>query len=184
MTSGASPLGRQLVALARQALHEAVGGAPVEVGPLDPGLDRAGASFVTLTTAGDLRGCIGALEPRRSLAEDVRHNARAAALEDRRFPPVTASELDSISVEVSVLSPLEEIAHRGEDDLLAQLRPGQDGVVLEQAGLRATFLPQVWRSLPARERFLSELKVKAGLPPDLPADDLRAWRFTVESFEE
>ena len=173
------------MALARQALHEAVGGPPVEVdGAPDPELERPGACFVTLTKDGELRGCIGALDARRPLAEDVRHNTRAAALEDSRFPPVTASELDRIELEVSVLSPLEPLEHEDERDLLRRLRPGVDGLVIQHGAHRATYLPQVWKSLPEPRRFLRELKIKAGLHPDFWADDMRAWRFTVESFRE
>ncbi len=179
-----SKRGAALLAIARSALDAAVSGRPAELEGGDASLREHAASFVTLTRRGELRGCIGTLEPCRPVGEDVRHNARAAALEDSRFTPVRAEELDEISVEVSVLSPLEEIEHRGEDDLLARLRPGIDGLVIAHLGCRATFLPQVWTGLPRPAEFLRELKAKAGLSRGFWSDDLRAWRFTVEKYAE
>ncbi len=176
--------GAALLAIARSALDEAVHGRPVEAAAVEGPLGERRASFVTLLRDGELRGCIGTLEPCRPVADDVRHNARAAALEDTRFAPVRPEELDRISVEVSVLSPLVELEHRDEEHLLGQLRPGVDGLVIELQGHRATFLPQVWASLPAPAAFLGELKAKAGLARGFWADDLRAWRFTVDKYRE
>ena len=130
--------GEVLLAQARHALVEAVGG--VAVAPPEPSgetrrwLSQTGATFVTLRRQGELRGCLGCLEPSRSLLDDVRHNARAAALEDRRFEPVAIDELADLALEVSVLSPLEEIACADQAELLVTLRPGVDGVVLECRG--------------------------------------------------
>ncbi len=176
--------GAALLAIARSALIEAVSGTRTETAEPPESLREERATFVTLTRHGELRGCIGTLEPRRSLYDDVRENARAAALRDTRFAPVGADELDDISVEVSVLSPLREIEHRDEDELLAILRPGVDGLVIAHEARRATFLPQVWESLPHPRAFVQALKTKAGLARDFWSDDLRAWRFTVEKFGE
>ncbi len=176
--------GKALLKIARAALEEAVGGQPERPIAPDQALFEPRATFVTLTRDGQLRGCIGTLEPCRPLAEDVRSNARAAALRDHRFAPVRAEELGEISVEVSVLSPLVEIEHRDEEHLLSQLRPGIDGLVIAHDRRRATFLPQVWNSLASPPEFLRALKAKAGLPRDFWSDGLRAWRFTVEKFEE
>ena len=131
-------------------------------------LDAPGASFVTLTSGrapgGALRGCIGSLEARRPLREDVEANAVAAALHDPRFAPLTARELDDTVVEVSVLSAPAALPAADEAELLARLRPGVDGVVLSACGRRATFLPQVWEQLPDPADFLAHLRRKAGLP--------------------
>ncbi len=139
------------------------------------------ASFVTLKQQSQLRGCIGSLIPRRPLAEDVLCNAFAAAFADPRFPPVALAEVETLSVHLSVLSPLEEIPCRSEQELLAQIRPGIDGLVLEEWYRRGTFLPSVWASLPAKEEFLTHLKIKAGFPPTYWSKALKAYRYTVES---
>lgn len=185
MTTGSAERGAALVKIARSALEEAVLGREMESGEA-PDLfgDEPRATFVTLKREGELRGCIGTLEPCRRLAEDIRRNARAAALHDTRFGPVRAEELEEISLEVSVLSPLEEMGLRDEEHLLSLLRPGIDGLVIAHQGRRATFLPQVWTSLPQRAEFVRALKAKAGLSRSFWADDIRAWRFTVEMFAE
>jgi hypothetical protein len=127
-----------------------------------------------------LRGCIGSLEAHRPLCEDIAGNAVAAALYDRRFLPVTHIELDSIDVEVSILTASEPLLCADEDDAMAKLRPGIDGVILEYGRQRATFLPQVWDSLPEAPFFLRELKRKAGLPADFWHPEVRVRRYGVE----
>lgn len=190
MIQATESVGAAVLAVARRALEEAVGVESVETGPDVVGdstrelLSAPGASFVTLRRRGELRGCLGSLQPRRPLLEDVRANARAAALSDRRFEPVTADELSEISLEVSVLSPLERVEFADQEQLLAQLRPGIDGVVLECAGRRGTFLPQVWEALPEPDRFLEQLKLKAGLQADFWSDEVRVWRYRVEKYQE
>jgi len=156
--------------LARQALESGVRGQPLP--PLDPStltpvLRAEGASFVTLTERGELRGCIDALEPNQSLAEDVREHAVAAALQDYRFPPVQAEELAQIEIEVSRLTLPEPLEYKTTDDLLDKLRPGVDGVILRDGFRRATFLPQVWEKVADKEEFLSHLCLKMGASPDL-----------------
>ena len=126
---------------------------------------RARDASCTLTQDGRLRGCIGSLEAQRPLGEDVRHNARAAALSDPRFPPLTRAEVAGTRIEVSLLSTPKPLAFADHADLIAQLRPGEDGLILECGGARGTFLPQVWESLPDPEQFVAELKRKAGLSP-------------------
>jgi hypothetical protein len=143
-----------------------------------------GAAFVTLTRDGALRGCIGSLEARRPLIDDLRANARAAAFRDPRFAPVTRDELPALRVEVSILSAAEPMQFRDEADALAQLRPGVDGVILEAGWHRATFLPQVWAQLPEPRRFLAHLKAKAGLPADAWPAELRLSRYRVEKYQE
>ena len=185
MTTASAELAATLLGIARRSLEEAVGVHPPSA-PLDlpEELREPRATFVTLTRRGELRGCIGSLEPSRPLAEDVRRNARSAALHDSRFPPVRAEELDELAIEVSVLSPLEEIQFDSEPDLLSKLRPEIEGLVIASEDRRATFLPQVWQTLPLPQAFLSALKAKAGLGRDYGSDHLRAWRFTVEKFRE
>ncbi|MFZ0529370.1 MAG: AmmeMemoRadiSam system protein A, partial [Propionicimonas sp.] len=143
-----------------------------------------GAVFVTLTLNGRLRGCIGTIEPHRSLARDVTHNARAAAFSDPRFPPLTAAELPRIRIEVSLLSPTEPLPAGSETDLLGRLRPGIDGLVLSWDGHRGTFLPQVWGQLPDRQEFLNRLKLKAGLPASFWNPDVKVRRFAVTAWAE
>jgi AmmeMemoRadiSam system protein A len=149
-----------------------------------PWLQDRGASFVTLIQEGRLRGCIGSLQAHRSLLEDVRANAVAAALHDPRFAPLAAEELDFTQIEISLLSALQAVDFSGEDDALAQLRPGIDGVVLEFGSHRSTFLPQVWEQLPGVEEFLVHLKRKAGLPSRFWADELKLSRYTVSKLKE
>ncbi|MDP2265344.1 MAG: AmmeMemoRadiSam system protein A, partial [Thiobacillus sp.] len=143
-----------------------------------------GASFVTLTRQGALRGCIGTLEAHRPLGVDVRENAMAAAFHDPRFMPLSLAEFEEIRVEVSLLSASEPMLVVDEEDALISLRPGIDGVVFEYGHYRSTFLPQVWEQLPEPAEFLAHLKHKAGLPMDFWAEDVRLSRYTVTKWKE
>jgi AmmeMemoRadiSam system protein A len=145
-------------------------------------LRQRAASFVTLKLEGELRGCIGSVDPHRALGDDVAHNAQAAAYRDPRFPPVTAAERELLQVEVSVLSPRYRIAAASEDDALAHLRPGVDGLFLQFKDFRATFLPQVWENLPNPLDFLSELRRKARLPARFWHPEVELSRYTVEKY--
>lgn len=145
-------------------------------------LRTARATFVTLEIGTALRGCIGALTARRPLVEDTARNAFAAAFEDPRFPPLAAGELHRLSIQVSVLSPPEAVPCTSRTDLLAQLRPGIDGLILEERGQRATFLPSVWEQLPDPGEFLAHLCRKAGLPSTHWSASLAVSRYTTESF--
>jgi AmmeMemoRadiSam system protein B/AmmeMemoRadiSam system protein A len=155
--------GDTLLALARGAIAHALGDEAPRV-PDDVWLREPGATFVTLRQGDDLRGCIGSLEPRRPLAEDVMDNAVASAFRDPRFPPLRANELPALTVEVSWLAAAERLAFLDRADLVAKLQPYEDGVILECGTRRATFLPQVWESLPDADAFLDALQRKAGLP--------------------
>lgn len=177
-----------LLSIARQALENGVRGVslpPLDLSALTPRLQAHGASFVTLTEGGMLRGCIGTLEPNQSLAEDVREHAIAAALNDYRFPPVRISELSQIEIEVSRLTTPVFLEYDGPEDLLSHLRPGVDGVVIRDGMRRATFLPQVWEKVPDPAEFLDHLCAKMGTTPGL-------WRqkhidvliYQVEEFHE
>ena len=189
--------GAILLEIARVSLVETLRGAPGEGGggggspppPRgtrgdEPWLDEIGASFVSLHRGGELRGCIGTVEAYRPLREDVRRNALAAALRDPRFPPLEPAELDEVEIEVTVLSTPEPMRFADEADALAQLRPGEDGLLLSWGGHRSTFLPQVWESLPDPEAFLASLKKKAGLAPDFWHPDLELRRYSATHWSE
>jgi AmmeMemoRadiSam system protein A len=169
-------IARASIVSARDGFHSADDGAPW--------LYEMGACFVTLTQQGDLRGCIGTLEARRSLVADVRANAIAAAFHDPRFPPLVERELDVTEIEVSLLSPMQALSFSSEAEALAQLRPEVDGVVFEFGARRSTFLPQVWEQLPTPDAFMAHLKRKAGLPGGFWAEDVRLLRYTVSKWKE
>jgi AmmeMemoRadiSam system protein A len=149
-----------------------------------PWLAEHGACFVTLTEHGELRGCIGTLEAHRPLLHDVKANAVAAAFRDPRFPPLLRDELPHVALEVSLLAPPQPMTFRDEQDALARLRPHEDGVILEFAHFRSTFLPQVWEQLPDPRRFMEHLKHKAGLPYDFWSPEIRLSRYRVEKWKE
>jgi len=175
--------GAALLAHARAAIAEALDLMALPA-PERPFLRRPGASFVTLRQCGELRGCIGSLQARRPLRDDVRANAVAAALDDPRFAPLATAEYAAVDIEVSVLSAASPLPVANEAELHARLRAGIDGLILDLHGRRSTFLPQVWASLPQPREFVAELKRKAGLPRGFWSDALRFSRYTVEKFGE
>ena len=179
---------KTLLTLARQALEHGVRSEklpPLDLSSLTEHLREPGASFVTLTKRGQLRGCIGALEPYQPLAQDVREHAVAAALEDPRFPAVGERELNAIEIEVSRLTPPVPLDYSDANDLLSKLRPFVDGVILRDAFHRATFLPQVWEKIPDRVEFLENLCYKMGAAPDLwKKKHLDVLTYQVEEFRE
>jgi AmmeMemoRadiSam system protein A len=176
-------LGPALLHVARRAL---AGAFDRKIAAADdhPVLGEPGATFVTLRQHGDLRGCIGTLEAHRPLRQDVEQNTLSAAFRDPRFAPLAARELDITGIEVSLLSAPIPLPVAGEDDLLRQLRPGVDGVVLAWRDRRATFLPQVWDTLEEPRDFIAELKRKAGLSAGFWGDEIRVSRYTVDKFKE
>jgi uncharacterized protein len=159
-------------------------GSPLEPDPHDypVALQAERASFVTLHIAGALRGCIGVLDAVRPLVLDVAHNAFAAAFQDPRFPPLTRAELPHLEIHISILTPPQPMRFSSEADLLGQIRPGIDGLILEDRGRRGTFLPSVWEQLPDPAEFLEHLRHKAGLPWGHWSDTLAVSRYTAESF--
>lgn len=178
-----------LLNLARQVIESALQGNKRISLPEEgrtPRLQEPGASFVTLHTAqGALRGCIGTLTAHRPLAEDVRHNALAAAFDDPRFPPLSETEAPDLGIEVSVLTPPEPLAFSGPDELVQKLRPRIDGVFLEHGWHRGTFLPQVWEHLPEPEEFLRHLALKAHLPANAWRwPDIKISTYQVQKFGE
>jgi len=177
--------GLTLLAIARAAIGHRLGvHAEAPRTDVAPWLARPGASFVTLMLEAKLRGCIGSLAATRRLGEDVAENAQAAALRDPRFAPLTPGEWPRCEVEVSVLSPAKPLRFADEAEMLAQIRAGEDGVILEHEGRRATFLPQVWESLPEKPRFLGELMRKAGIPADTRLARCKLWRYRVIKWQQ
>lgn len=140
------------------------------------------ACFVTLEQQGELRGCIGTLTARSPLVVEVAHMARAAAVEDPRFPPVGPAELPSLEIHISVLSVPSRMTFSSETDLIRQLRPGVDGLILRDAGHSGTFLPSVWEKLPEPREFLQHLKRKAGLPASHWSSTVTIERYETEGF--
>ena len=154
--------------------------APPPAWALEPG-----ASFVTLTKNGELRGCIGSLAARRPLLEDVQANAVAAATQDPRFPPMTPGELPAVAIEVSVLSAPRPLPVSSLSEAYAAVRPGVDGVILETGTWhRATFLPQVWQGLPDPVQFLQHLWLKAGVAPGVWHEGTTLQTYTVRAWHE
>ena len=175
--------GRVLLSIARTSIENALFDRP-RAKQCASWLAQAGATFVTLTKAGALRGCIGSLEPARPLGEDVAHNALGAAFRDPRFPALGAAEWPQCRVEVSLLSTPKPLRFADEADLLAQIRAGEDGLILQADGKRGTFLPQVWESLPGKPAFLGELIRKAGLPEDTRITRCKLSRYRVFKWKE
>lgn len=179
--------GAELLRLARSSIEYGLGHQmplPVDCADLPEALSEPGATFTTLHLGGRLRGCCGRLEAARPLATDVAHSAFEAAFRDPRFDPVIADEFAAIRVEVSVLSPMEPMSVASETDLLEQLVPGEDGLVIVEGSRRATFLPKVWEQLPEPRQFLGQLKLKCGLPGDYWSERLQFRRYRTASYAE
>ena len=157
---------------------------PVSGEELRRALAVPAATFTTLFLESRLRGCCGTLEAVRPLAADVAYSAFRAAFRDPRFERVREHELDSIRLEVSVLSPLEPISVAGEADLLDRLQPGIDGLVIVAEGCQATFLPKVWETLPQPQQFLAALKSKCGLAENYWSDRLEFRRYRTTCYAE
>jgi uncharacterized protein len=146
-------------------------------------LQKNGASFVTLEENKNLRGCIGTLEAHQPLIIDVAANAYYAAFSDPRFSPLHQSELEKISIHISILTQPKPLLFTSEEDLLAKIRPKIDGLIFVDKGLRGTFLPCVWETLPEPKIFLEQLKLKAGFPKDYWSDTVQIFYYTAEIVE-
>jgi AmmeMemoRadiSam system protein A len=181
---------RELLRLARTSIDSSLArGASASLAPfpaleLQPELTVRRSSFVTLRRGEELRGCCGTLEAPRPLAEDVWRNAWAAAFNDYRFTPLTAAEWPQISLHLSLLTSPELLDITSEEQLIAQLRPAVDGLILEGDTARATFLPSVWEQIPEPAQFVRQLKLKAGWPAGYWSPRVRAYRYETESFDE
>lgn len=175
----------ELIRIARRSIETGLAtGRPLVVIPSEVHRDLKAirASFVTLQLHGKLRGCIGHLEAVQPLAVDVAENAFAAAFRDPRFAPLSGAEWPLVDVHISILTPAEPIDFSDEADLLRQLRPGVDGLIIQDGPNRGTFLPSVWDSLPRAEDFLTHLKLKAGLAANHWSDSVEVFRYSSESF--
>jgi AmmeMemoRadiSam system protein A len=176
--------GPTLLTWARKRLVHQLGGPPASR-PSAPWCSELGATFVTLHWKnGRLQGCIGSIEPRFPIVDDVEHNVIAAACHDPRGRRVELGDLDALDIELSILSPLEPIEFHDEASALAAIRPGVDGIVLGWQGERATFLPSMWSRLPGVREFMQALKTKAGLPENFWRADVKLWRYAVDRHSE
>jgi len=155
-----------------------------EPGSLPESLRQPGACFVTLHKQGRLRGCIGSLEAREPMAQAVAGSAFAAGFQDPRFPPLSADELTLLDLEISILSPLQELDVSSEQDLLERLRPGIDGLLLDEGRRHAVYLPSVWTQLPEPAQFVEQLKLKGGWPADYWSQSMRVRCFQTETVQE
>ncbi len=176
---------KQLLTLARQSIQYGLhNGHPFSPHKkdFDPPLQQKAASFVTLNKNNQLRGCIGSLEARQPLIDDVAQNAYSAAFRDPRFPPLSSEEFDYLDIHISVLSPPEPINVHSEADLLARITPGKDGLIFKSGNHHGTFLPSVWTQLPVAVDFVRHLKIKAGLPSAGWPADMQVSRYDTEEF--
>lgn len=174
-----------LLEIARGAIECAAAGVerPAQPAPTGEGVLQARlGTFVTLTIGRALRGCIGTLQGSEPLYHAVADAAYSAARRDPRFQPLQADELAATRIEISVLSPTETLRVDSREALLAALRPGVDGLLLEEGRMRSTFLPKVWEQLPEPEQFLAQLLAKAGLPQDHWSDTLQIRRYRALTF--
>jgi uncharacterized protein len=174
---------QRLLKLAKDSIqHGLATGKPLAVNLADfpEALTVQRATFVTLEKHQQLRGCIGMLTAVRPLIVDIAENAFSAAFQDPRFPPLAADEFDDLEIHLSILTPAEPVTFSSEQDLLNQLRPNIDGLILEEGWRRGTFLPSVWEQLPEPKQFLRHLKQKAGLSPDYWSETLKVYRYTAE----
>jgi len=145
-----------------------------------PVFNELGACFVTLEKNGSLRGCIGSIIAHRPLIEDLVKNAQSSAFSDSRFEPLNNDEFEDLSIDVSLLSTPEKMSFKDEPDLLGQIKPFVDGIIIKDKGYQAVYLPSVWEQLPEKDLFLNSLKIKAGMSPKHFSDTFEAYRFTTE----
>jgi len=155
---------------------------PISLEKYSAALQTKSASFVTLNLNNQLRGCIGTLDAHQPLIKDVSEHAYAAAFEDPRFERVTESEMNKLSIHISILTPAVPIKFNSENNLLSQLQPNIDGLILKSGFHKATFLPSVWEQLASPENFLNHLKIKAGLSINDWPDDIEIFRYETVSF--
>jgi AmmeMemoRadiSam system protein B/AmmeMemoRadiSam system protein A len=178
-------LRQQLLFLARQAILHGFSGSgnfDIALQQYHPQLQQQRGCFVTLHLQNRLRGCIGSLTASRALLVDVVHNAKAAAFRDQRFKPLTLAEHPLIDIHLSILSPAQQLAVSSREELIEHLRPGIDGVILQDGQHRSTYLPSVWRNIPGPQQFVSELRLKAGLPAAGWSNTMQVWTYTTEEF--
>ena len=174
---------QRLMAIAKHSIDNGLTtGRPlsIELADFPEELTEHRASFVTLEKNHQLRGCIGMLEAVRPLVKDIAENAFSAAFRDPRFPPLSRDEFKDIEIHLSLLTVPERLLFTSEQDLINQLQPAVDGLILEETYHRGTFLPSVWEQLPDPKTFLRHLKQKAGLPAYYWSDNIRVYRYRTE----
>lgn len=180
--------GKYLLDLARSTIRQALFSEEKgerNEGDVSKALKQKRGTFVTLTKAGALRGCIGHIIAGESIIEGVRENALNAAFRDPRFSPLEKGEFKDIRIEVSILTEPKPLSYSGGKDLLSKITPHKDGVIIKKGFRQATFLPQVWEQLPSKEDFLTHLCLKAGLPADeWKKGELQVLTYRVQAFEE
>lgn len=177
----------QLLSIARQSIKQGLTSGEalrLDLTPFSGILVEQPGVFVTLTQAGELRGCIGNLETSEPLVHSVASSAFNAAFRDRRFPALSAGELDHTEIEISILSEMQPMSVENRNELIKQLRPGIDGLLFEDGAYRSTFLPQVWDKLNGPEDFLQQLMIKGDLPSDYWSESIRFSRYQTLSFHE
>ena len=177
----------RLLDIARESIADGLAsGGALQVDPslMEENLQGRAAVFVTLTSSGELRGCVGSLQAVEPLAQAVATSAFNAAFRDRRFGQLREEELDAIRIEISLLSEMEPIDADSRRALLDSLQPGVDGLLLEDGGYRSTFLPKVWEKITSAEEFLQQLLLKAGLGAGHWSNSLRFHRYHTFTFAE
>lgn len=174
---------RDLLKVARSSIKKYLG-LPYEDIEVKSEWNLKRATFVTLEKNGKLRGCIGSLEARRSLYDDIKENAISAGFRDPRFFPLQEDEISKIKIEISILTPLKEITFESENEILNRIVPFKMGLLLEYGYNRGTFLPQVWEYYPEPKDFFNHLKQKAGLREDFYSDDMKLYYYEVEKCQE
>lgn len=169
-----------VIDICKKSILSRLQGEKLNIEKIPPVFGQSGACFVTLEKHGNLRGCIGSIIAHRPLIDDLVTNAQNSAFSDPRFSPLEMSEFDELEIDVSLLSAPEKMHFENEQDLLAQIRPNIDGIIIKDKGYQAVYLPSVWEQLPEKELFLNSLKIKAGLPPKHFSDTFEAYRYTTE----
>lgn len=180
LTSFTSDQKQQLLELVRIAIRSHFEPRNAQKPEAEEWLEVLRATFVTLKIDGNLRGCIGSIHPVRSLLEDLWHNAQAAAFQDPRFPPLNEQELETITIELSVLTEIQPLDVSTESELLDVLRPDIDGLIIDDGHRKATFLPAVWDQLPDPQQFLNQLRLKAGMPDGYWSDTMQCSVYQAE----
>jgi len=153
---------------------------PIDINEFPPVFREQRATFVTLHLQGELRGCIGTLKAHQPFIVDLVKNAFSAAFNDPRFPALTEREFRQLHYHVSIISEPTSMKFTSEDDLLSQLKPGIDGLILTEGLSCGTFLPSVWEQLPDKVLFLNHLKQKAGFALNYWSDEIQVERYRVD----
>ena len=170
--------------ICKKSILSGLDGKKISIDGVPAVFDEIGASFVTLEKNNNLRGCIGSIIAHRKLMQDLIHNAQSSAFSDPRFPPLEKEEFNKLSINVSLLSDPEKMTFKDEDDLIEQIKPFDDGIIIKDGNYQAVYLPSVWEQIPDKKLFLKSLKIKAGMPPEHFSKNFEAFRFYTEYIKE